>query len=63
MSARHRHPEPQQQALHVTDYYCRKALNDLRAMDACNKRADRRLTDEQFDDNQFSIENGDGEIF
>ena len=53
----------QQHALHVTDYYCAKALARLRAIGACNRKADRKLTDDEFDHNQFSIENGDGEIY
>jgi len=53
----------EQHALHVIDYCTWKALADLRTMGACNRKAERKLTDDQFDDNQFSIENGDGEIY
>ncbi len=53
--------EPQH-ALHVTDYLCWKALADLRAIGACNYKT-RKLTDDEFDHNQFSAENGDGEVY
>ena len=53
----------EQHTLHVIDYCAWKALADLRAMGACSRKAERKLTDDQFDDNQFSIENGDGEIY
>ena len=56
-------PDTQQHALHVTDYRCATALASLRAMGACGRQAGRKLSDDQFDDNQFSIENGDGEIY
>jgi hypothetical protein len=62
MLARTPQDEPQH-AAHVTDYYCATALARLRAMGACSRKADRRLTDFEFDHNQFSIENGDGEIY
>jgi len=52
-----------QHALHVLDYYAAAALARFRAIGACSRRADRKLTDDQFDHNQFSIENGDGEIY
>jgi len=52
--------EPQH-ALHVTDYYCAMTLERLRAMGACNRQT-RKLNDDETDDNNFSIENGDGEI-
>jgi len=52
-----------QHALHVTDYYCAMTLARLRAIGACSRKADRKLADDQFDHNQFSIENGDGEIY
>lgn len=55
--------QDQQHALHVTDYYCRKALSDLRAMGACSRKADRKLTEYEFDHNQFSEECGDGQIY
>lgn len=61
MLARTKQDGPQH-ALHVTDYYCTTALAHLRAIGACNGRA-RKLTDDEFDHNQFSIENGDGEIY
>ena len=53
--------EPQH-ALHVIDYCAWKALADLRAMGACGRRT-RKLTDDEHDHNEFSIENGDGEIY
>jgi len=56
-------PEAQQQALHVTDYYCRKALADLRVIGACDRKFTRRLTDDEFDDNYESMRNGDGQIY
>ena len=62
MLARTRQDEPQQ-ASHVTDYYCATTLARLRAIGACNRQASRKLTDDEFDDNQFSNENGDGEIY
>lgn len=52
-----------QHALHVIDFNCWSALAHLRAIGACNRKASRRLTDDEFDDQQFSRENGDGEIF
>jgi hypothetical protein len=52
-----------QHALHVTDYYLHTTLAALRVLGVCNRSARRTFTDEQFDDNQFSIENGDGEIY
>jgi hypothetical protein len=30
---------------------------------ACKEPRGRKLTDDQFDDNQFSMENGDGQIY
>lgn len=63
MSARHKHIDRPQLALHVTDYYCAKALAELRAMGACSRKAGRRLSDDEFDTNQFSQENGDGSIY
>jgi hypothetical protein len=56
-------PDTQQHALHVVDYRCAIALANLRAMGACSHLAGRKLSDSEFDDNQFSNENGDGEIF
>ena len=53
----------EQHALHVTDYYCAMSLAQLRAMGACARKADRKLTANEFDDNQFSIENDDGGIY
>lgn len=55
--------EGPQQSLHVTDYYCAKALSELRAMGACGRKADRKLTNVEFDYDQFSQENGDGAIY
>jgi hypothetical protein len=49
-------------ALHVSDYRCATALANLRAIGACNRQA-RKLNDDEFDDNQFSNENGNGEIY
>jgi hypothetical protein len=62
MLARTPQDEPQH-AAHVTDYHCVTALAELRAMGACGRKARREFTDDQFDDNQFSIENGDGGIY
>jgi len=62
MLARTPQDEPQH-AAHVTDYLCTLALKHLRDIGACSRKADWKLTDDQFDDNQFSIENGDGEIY
>ena len=56
-------PETQQHALHVTDYYCATAMAGLRAMGACSRKAERKLTDYEFDHNQFSEEQGDGPIY
>ncbi len=53
----------EQHALHVTDYYCAMSLAQLRAMGACGRKAERKLSDDQFDDNVFSIENGGGEVY
>jgi hypothetical protein len=52
-----------QYALHVTDYYCFMAMKVFREMGACQRKADRRLTDYEFDHNQFSEENGNGPIY
>ena len=54
--------EPQH-AAHVIEYGCWAALKHLRDIGACNRKADRKLTEYEFDQNQFSIENGDGEIY
>jgi len=62
MLARTPQDEPQH-ALHVIDYCAWKALAEFRAMGACSRRADRRLTDFEFDHNQFSEEQGDGPIY
>ena len=62
MLARSPQDEPQH-ALHVTDYYCTLALALLRATGACGRRAKRKLTDYEFDHNQFNRENGEGEIY
>lgn len=56
-------PDGPQQALHVTDYYCAMTLAHLRAMGACGRKAERKLSDYEFDTNQFNRENGDGEIY
>ena len=58
-----RTPQEQQQAAHVTDYRLAAALQHLRSIGACGRKTRRAFTDDQFDDNQFSIENGDGEIY
>ena len=55
--------EYEQQALHVIDYRCATALAQLRAMGACSRKADRKLTDCEFDHDQFSIENGEGGVY
>jgi hypothetical protein len=55
--------DDQQHALHVTDYRCASALARLRAIGACGRQADRKLTDYEFDHSQESLQNGDGEIF
>ena len=52
-----------QHAMHVTDYYLAKAIEEYRRAGACQRKANRRLRDDEFDDNQFSIENGEGEIY
>lgn len=57
-----RTPQDEQQASHVTDYRCATALAHLRAIGACGRQT-RKLTSDEFDDNQFSIENGDGGIY
>lgn len=62
MLARTPQDEPQQ-ALHVTDYYLHATLAALRVLGVCNRSTKRKLTDDEFDDNQFSNENGDGEIY
>ncbi len=62
MLARTPQDEPQH-AAHVIDYGCWAALKHLRDIGACSRKADRKLTSDEFDFNQFSIENGDGEIY
>jgi len=62
MLARTPQDEPQH-AAHVLDYALRAALKHLRDIGACSRRADRKLTDDEFDDNQESIQNGEGEIY
>jgi hypothetical protein len=62
MLARTPQDEPQH-ALHVIDYCAWKALADLRDIDACSRRADRKLTSDEFDYSQESLQNGDGEIY
>jgi hypothetical protein len=52
-----------QHALHVTDYYCASVLARLRAIGACGRQVDRKLTDYEFDHSQESLQNGDGEIY
>lgn len=52
--------EPQH-AAHVLDYGLWAALKRLRDIGAC-QRPTRKLNDDEFDHNQFSLENGDGEI-
>jgi hypothetical protein len=56
-------PDGPQHALHITDYYCAMTLARLRAMGACGRQASRKLTDYEFDTNQFSEEQGDGPIY
>jgi len=53
----------QQHALHVTDYYLATTLTALRVLGVCNRSAGRKLSDDEFDDNQESLQNGDGEIY
>jgi len=62
MLARTPQDEPQH-AAHVTDYHCTLALALLRRSGACGRKADRKLTDDEFDYNQESIQNGEGEIY
>ena len=62
MLDRTKQDEPQH-ALHVTDYYCAMTLARLRAMGACSRKADRKLTADEFDYSQESLQNGDGEIY
>ena len=63
MSSRQRpQSSDQQQALHVTDYYCATALAHLREIGAVGRKT-RKLNDDEFDHNQFSEENGDGPIY
>lgn len=38
-------------------------INALDEADPVHFRSLRKLTDDEFDDNQFSIENGDGSIY
>lgn len=52
-----------QHAAHVIDYGCWAALKHLRDIGAACGRKTRKLSDDEFDYNQFSIENGDGEIY
>ena len=61
MLARTPQNEPQH-AAHVTDYLCTLALALLRKSGACGRQT-RKLTDDETDDNMFSRENGDGEIY
>jgi hypothetical protein len=62
MLARTPQDEPQH-AAHVIDYGCWAALKHLRDIGACSRKAGRKLTDDEFDDNQESLQNGDGEIY
>jgi hypothetical protein len=62
MLARAPQDEPQH-AAHVIDYGCWAALKHLRDIGACERRADRRLTDDEFDYSRESLRNGDGEIY
>lgn len=52
-----------QYALHVTDYYCAMAMKVYREMGACQRKADRKLTDDERDDDEFSFENDNGRIY
>lgn len=54
--------EPQH-AAHVIDYGCWAALKHLRDIGACSRKTDRKLNDDEFDYNQESLQNGDGEIY
>ena len=51
-----------QHAAHVTDYRLSTALKHLRDIGACGRQT-RKLTDFEFDHNQFSEEQGDGPIY
>lgn len=54
--------EPQH-AAHVIDYGCWAALKHLRDIGAACGRRTRKITDDEFDYNQESIRNGEGEIY
>jgi hypothetical protein len=54
--------EPQH-AAHVIDYGCWAALKHLRDIGACGRKASRKLSDYEFDRNQFSEEQGDGPVY
>lgn len=61
MLARTPQDEPQQ-AAHVTDYRLAAALKHLRSIGACGRQT-RKLTDFEYDHNQFSMENDDGAVY
>lgn len=52
-----------QHAAHVIEYGCWAALKHLRDIGACNRQASRKLSDDEFDYSQESLQNGDGEIY
>lgn len=52
-----------QHAAHVIDYGCWAALKHLRDIGACGRKAVRKLSDDEFDYSQESLQNGDGEIY
>jgi len=52
-----------QQAAHVIEYGCWAALKHLRNIGACDRKASRKLNDNEFDDNYESVRNGEGEIY
>lgn len=52
-----------QHALHVTDYYCALAMAVFRSLGASQRKADRKLTDDEFDYDQFSDETDNGRIY
>lgn len=61
MLARTKHDEPQQ-AAHVVEYGCWAALKHLRDIGACDRQT-RKLTSDEFDYDQESVQNGEGTIY
>ena len=62
MLARTPQDEPQH-AAHVIDYGCWAALKHLRDIGACDRKASRKLSDYEFDDDQENMRNGEGPIY